>query len=159
MDQIADGLYPQIDGDGDPTKSPITLIQLTWLQCGGISLGYATSQVVVDGIGLSNFTLELARSLRGEPMVNRPVLDRQPLIEPPTSALATYNPKVDSLAREPSLIGQTIDPNKVEIGTSAVVLSKEQVGTLLNVAKQSLNGGTHRFSRFEVIKGLIFGNA
>lgn len=68
-------LIPSVDYDAPLHEIPLLLVQITRFRCGGLSLGLATSHIMVDGTSFSHFMSMWARIACGEPLGVLPFLD------------------------------------------------------------------------------------
>ncbi|KAL7257668.1 hypothetical protein ACSBR1_003893 [Camellia fascicularis] len=78
-------LIPSVDYSDPLHELPLLLVQLTKFSCGGISLGLATSGIMIDGSSFSHFISMWAKIARGKPFDVLPFLDRTLLLawDPP----------------------------------------------------------------------------
>ncbi|KAL8254005.1 hypothetical protein R6Q59_032226 [Mikania micrantha] len=152
-------LVPVVDYDAsDLHELPLLMVQLTELSCGGICLGFAVSNMMVDGTCASHFMDEWARIARNEPLENKPFLDRSVLLgaDPAPSAPRF---KHDRFEPNPLLIGQLNDHEERNKETKILILrlSKDQVQRLKDIANETRPAlMTRPFSRFEAVAGHIW---
>ncbi|PIA45899.1 hypothetical protein AQUCO_01600269v1 [Aquilegia coerulea] len=103
-------LIPSLGKGQDIFSSPLMLLQVTYFNCGGVSLGVAAQHTVLDGIAGTQFINSWARVARGldikiPPFINRTLLRAQqpptpsfPHIEhqPPPAVLKSSNQKLET---------------------------------------------------------------
>ncbi|CAI9259182.1 unnamed protein product [Lactuca saligna] len=148
-------LIPSVDYRHTPLEEiPLLLLQATKFVCGGWSLGFCISHVVVDGQSALHFLSEWARLCRGEPLDSPPHLDRKCLHagEPPTR-YSSIEQHVQ-FRPPPILLGQSSNVNErtKETTVAMLKLTETLVEKLRNKANKSLKTETERgFTRYEVV--------
>ncbi|KAM6586348.1 hypothetical protein CsatA_008953 [Cannabis sativa] len=137
-------LIPYINESLPIHERPICLVQLTKLSCGGLSLGFTTSHVLVDGLSGANFMTEWARVAQGLPLQKVPFFDKKAFGV--GSNCCGSNPQQfdhsNDFCSMPFLLKQ---PNaeelkKMETTVFMLKLTKEQVQKLKNKANNDHNG-------------------
>ncbi|KAI3790589.1 hypothetical protein L2E82_03746 [Cichorium intybus] len=149
-------LIPSVDYRHTPLEEvPLLLLQATKFVCGGWSLGFCISHVVVDGQSALHFLSEWARACRGEPLDSPPHIDRKCLHagEPPTTTCSSIEQHVQ-FRPPPILLGQSSNENErtQETTVAMLKLTETLVEKLRNKANKSRKTETDRgFTRYEVV--------
>ncbi|KAK1414118.1 hypothetical protein QVD17_29859 [Tagetes erecta] len=155
---IFDQLIPSVDYRNTPLKeAPLLLLQVTRFLCGGWSLGFCISHVVVDGQSALHFLTEWARVCRGEPLDSPPHLDRKVLRAGQPLKTARVNRNIELHAQcshPPLLLGQTSNESErtQETTVTMLKLTETLVKKLQNKANENQNTDTiRRFTRYEAV--------
>ncbi|KAL7237633.1 hypothetical protein ACSBR2_003856 [Camellia fascicularis] len=150
-------LVPSVDYSDPLHELLLLLVQLTKFSCGGISLGLATSHIMVDGTSFSHFMSTWAKIARGEPLDALPFLDRTLLLArdppaPPQFNHEAFNPPT-------LLIGggsDNVEERSKETTVAMLHLSKTQVEKLKHLANNvSRATNVQSYSRYEAVAGHI----
>ncbi|KAF7147566.1 hypothetical protein RHSIM_Rhsim03G0258500 [Rhododendron simsii] len=148
-------LIPSVDYDAPLHEIPLLLVQITRFRCGGLSLGLATSHIMVDGTSYSHFMSMWARIARGEPLGVLPFLDRTVLLarDPPSRR---YNH--ERFAPPPLLMGLSNNDEERNKRTTVAMLhlSKTQVEKLKNMANDGRATDAKPYSRYEAVAGHLW---
>lgn len=154
-------LIPHVDYTIPMHEIPLLFVQVTKFQCGGFSICFHVSHVVIDGQSALHFIAEWARIARGEPLGVRPVFDRKLLRagDPPISQKLFHHKEFDEL---PLLLGQSNNYEERRKKTTALSLklTKAQVEMLKNKAnerKSMDNGGG--YTRYETLAAHVWRSA
>ncbi|KAI8020959.1 Spermidine hydroxycinnamoyl transferase [Camellia lanceoleosa] len=135
---------------------PLLLVQLTKFSCGGVSLGLATSHIMIDGLSLSHFISTWAKFARGEPLDVLPFLDRTLLLarDPPIPPQFNH----DRFSPPPLLIGGSDNQEERSKETTVAMfhLSKTQVEKLKHMANVSRATNVQSYSRYEAVAGHLW---
>nr|XP_043625064.1 spermidine hydroxycinnamoyl transferase-like [Erigeron canadensis] len=154
---IFDQLIPSVDYRHTSLEEmPLLLLQVTRFQCGGWSLGFCISHVVVDGQSALHFLSEWARVCRGEPLGPPPYLDRKVLRagDPPATS---FNKSIEQHAQSsppPNLLGQSSNENERNKETTVTMLKLTEtlVRKLQHQANKNKKSKSSRnFTRYEVV--------
>lgn len=133
-----DYLIAQIDYTIPIEEIPLLIVQLTKFTCGGISLSFNISHVVVDGHSALHFFSEWAKLARGEPLGTPPFLDRKVFR---AGELPSTQPRRqhDHFQPPPLILGQSSGENesKKETALAMLKLSKLQVEMIKNEANNT----------------------
>ncbi|KAI3715361.1 hypothetical protein L6452_22341 [Arctium lappa] len=152
-------LIPSVDYRHTPLEeTPLLLLQVTRFGCGGWSLGFCISHVVVDGQSALHFISEWARVCRGELVASPPYLDRNVLraSEPPmTTCSSVVHHEYVQFNPPPILIGQSSDKNerKKETTVAMLKLTETLVTKLRNKANEirTSEKDNRGFTRYEAV--------
>ncbi|CAI0556724.1 unnamed protein product [Linum tenue] len=161
-----ESLVPELDYDEIPIHEwPLLLLQLTRYQCGGISLSFSISHLVVDGLSALHFFSEWARIARGEPIKTMPFLDRTVLRAgmPPGGHPKFVHTEFD---RPPGLLSDVLSYQKIEQGgeddegSKNVVMTFKLAKTKVAMLKDMVNhegGGEQRpYSTYETLTAHVW---
>ncbi|THG21259.1 spermidine hydroxycinnamoyl transferase-like [Camellia sinensis] len=149
-------LVPSMDYSDPLHQLPLLLVQLTKFNCGGVSLGLATSHIMIDGTSFSHFMSTWAKIARGEPLDVLPFLDRTLLLArdppiPPQFNHERFNPP-------PLLIGRSDNQEERSKETTVAMfhLSKTQVEKLKRMANVGRATNVQSYSRYEAVAGHLW---
>ncbi|GMP63802.1 hypothetical protein CsSME_00025345 [Camellia sinensis var. sinensis] len=149
-------LVPSMDYSDPLHQLPLLLVQLTKFSCGGVSLGLATSHIMIDGTSFSHFMSTWAKIARGEPLDVLPFLDRTLLLArdppiPPQFNHERFNPP-------PLLIGRSDNQEERSKETTVAMfhLSKTQVEKLKRMANVGRATNVQSYSRYEAVAGHLW---
>ncbi|KAI8565736.1 hypothetical protein RHMOL_Rhmol03G0284300 [Rhododendron molle] len=148
-------LIPSVDYDAPLHEIPLLLVQITRFRCGGLSLGLATSHIMVDGTSFSHFMSMWARIACGEPLGVLPFLDRTVLLaqDRPTRR---YNH--ERFEPPPLLMGLSNNDEERNKRTTVAMLhlSKTHVEKLKNMANDRRAANAKLYSRYEAVAGHLW---
>ncbi|KAL7257683.1 hypothetical protein ACSBR1_003908 [Camellia fascicularis] len=151
-------LVSSVDYSDPLHELPLLLVQLNKFSCGGISLGLATSHIMVDGTSFSHFMSTWAKIARGESLDVLPFLDRMLLLARDPPAPLQFNHK--TFNPPPLLIGGGSDNEEERSKETTVAmlhLSKTQVAKLKHMANNvSRATNVQSYSRYEAVAGHIW---
>ncbi|KAL7257678.1 hypothetical protein ACSBR1_003903 [Camellia fascicularis] len=149
-------LVPSVDYSDPLHQLPLLLVQLTKFSCGGVSLGLATSHIMIDGTSFSHFISTWAKIARGEPLDVLPFLDRTLLLarDPPTPPHFNH----ERFNPPPLLIGGSDNQEERSKETTVAMLhlSKTQVEKLKRMANVSRATNVQSYSRYEAVAGHLW---
>ncbi|CAM8888763.1 unnamed protein product [Rhodiola kirilowii] len=152
-------LIPKVDYSTKPIhETPIVLVQVTSLRCGGITMGLATSHSAFDGQGTMLFIGEWCKRARGVVDPVRPFLDRT-ILKPCAPVLAeVVSEKNDGCVHidyspPPLLVGQLDEgaERAKETAVATLKLSAKQVAELKSKANLDNAAGGRPYTRYEAI--------
>ncbi|XP_062083631.1 spermidine hydroxycinnamoyl transferase-like [Humulus lupulus] len=151
-------LAPVVDYTRPIHELPLLVIQLTRFSCGGIGLGLAISQAVVDGPSAMHFFSEWAGLARGEQLKTTPLLDRKCLRagDLPLGSPCFNHVEFDS---PPILVGQSnCNEERTKETTVAMLrVTKEQLKKLKRIANDGRDSKTTRpYTRYEMLAGHVW---
>ncbi|XP_074274275.1 spermidine hydroxycinnamoyl transferase-like [Silene latifolia] len=177
-------LLPKMDyhAHGKPIDDiPVLVVQVTRFECGGISFGMSVSHVVVDGRSAFHFTKEWARLARGEKLIKiEPCHDRRSLLadeviagamdldfEPGNCFTELYSDQVEDSVTPcdegPGNYFSQLYSGQVEklewgkkVTPTFILLSKEKIERLKEVANTNEDGHGRPYSRFEIITAYMW---
>ncbi|KAL9226888.1 hypothetical protein vseg_002649 [Gypsophila vaccaria] len=138
---------------------PVLVVQVTRFQCGGLCFGMSVSHLVVDGRSAFHFTMEWARLARGEQAIMvQPCHDRTLLLA--NEAV----PHGTTLNGEPIrnyfndfFLGRVEKFEWAEkISPTFVLLTKDKIESLKDVATRNKDVRGRPYSRFEIITAYMW---
>ncbi|CAM8891774.1 unnamed protein product [Rhodiola kirilowii] len=157
-------LIPKVDYSTKPIhETPIVLVQVTSLRCGGITMGLAASHSVFDGQGALLFISEWCKRARGVVDPVRPFLDRT-ILKPCALLAKVVSEKNDGCVHidyspPPLLVGQSDDgaERAKETAVATLKLSAKQVAELKSKANlDNAAAGGRPYTRYETIAAHIW---
>ncbi|PIA34355.1 hypothetical protein AQUCO_03800153v1 [Aquilegia coerulea] len=147
-------LIPRLGKGQDIYSSPFVLLQVTYFNCGGVSLGVAAQHTVVDGIAGTQFINSWARVARGLDVKIPPSIDRTLLHarQPPT-------PSFPHTEHQPPPTVLKTSNQKMETQTSLTAVATFKItGDQINTLKSKCNNELDpiKFSSYEVLAGHVW---
>ncbi|KAL7162104.1 hypothetical protein ACSBR2_042557 [Camellia fascicularis] len=147
-------LIPAVDYSKGISSYPILVLQVTYFNCGGVSLGVGMQHHVADGSSGLHFVNTWSDIARGLDLTIPPFIDRTLLLarDPPQPAFhhIEYQPP-PSMNADP----QSTKPESVpEAAVSIFKLTKDQLNTLK--AKSKEDGNMVNYSSYEMLAGHVW---
>ena len=148
------GLIPTVDYSGGISSFPLLLVQITYLQCGGVALGLRLDHRVADGLSTFHFINTWSDMARGLDCAIPPTMDRRILrARDPPRPLLDHNHHIEYPPR-----------NQHEINTEATTVSifrftREQINVLKAMStttKEEDDDDMNKYTSFEVFAGHVW---
>lgn len=156
-------LVPKLDVSQDWTAWPLLIVQVTFFECGSITLGVSWNHRIADGVGFFQFMETWSSLARGVAPRLEPVFDRTPLKarSPPVPMFphVEYQPSPKPIrtveqVSESAGLHETAAPVN-GLATQVFKLSREQLQDL-KASCNDVASGLVRHTTFEVVAGHIW---
>ncbi|KAK9275341.1 hypothetical protein L1049_022605 [Liquidambar formosana] len=148
-------LVPSVDYSGDISSYPLLLFQVTFFECGGVSIGIGSHHTLADGSCMLHFIKTWSDMARGLPIKIPPFIDRTILQsrDPPTPAFnhMEYDPppSMNTPIKNPEFQS---DPKGPSVAMFKITL--DQLDTLKAKAKK--NGNKVNYSTYETLTAHVW---
>ncbi|GKD46178.1 chloramphenicol acetyltransferase-like domain-containing protein [Tanacetum coccineum] len=145
-------LVPTVDYSLGIESYPVLVLQVTYFQCGGVSLGVGMHHRVVDGSSAMHFINSWSEMARGLELTLPPFLDRTLLRarQPPQPSFQHIEYHPPPPMKSPSLKSSSSD----EIITSIFKITRDQVKLLKEKSKQV--GNKINYSSYEMLTAHVW---
>ncbi|XP_062074472.1 shikimate O-hydroxycinnamoyltransferase-like [Humulus lupulus] len=154
---------PPSDYAAGISSFPLLVLQVTYFQCGGVSISVGGEHIVIDGNSVIDFMNAWSAIARGQPNLKvRPNLDRTLLRprDPPQimfnhmNAYQIITDKSIKTTPNPKQTTNSVD-HKLNFKLTLVKITKHQLNILKSKIKEEL-GSIINYSTFAILAGLIW---
>lgn len=123
-----DELLNQLSGSETLINSPLLVIQVTRLGCGGFTFAVRSNHCMTDGTGLLQFLQAVAEMARGESRPSIPPLWNREILRPRTSAHAMKHAHHDDEYMPQQHVEEEMQTVSILLGSEEIAALKSQVG-------------------------------
>ncbi|KAL9250965.1 Shikimate O-hydroxycinnamoyltransferase-like protein [Drosera capensis] len=148
-------LIPKVDYGNGISSYPLLVLQVTYFECGGASLGVGMQHHVADGASGLHFVNTWSDMARGLDLTLPPYIDRKLL-----SARNPPEPKFHHIEYQPPPTLKTSSQSKKsqivqdETTVSMFHITRDQINAVK--AKSTENGRTAKYSSYEMLAGHVW---
>ncbi|XP_073119494.1 shikimate O-hydroxycinnamoyltransferase-like [Henckelia pumila] len=150
-------LIPVVDYSLGISSYPLSVLQVTYFKCGGVSLGVGIHHTAADGVSSLHFINSWSDMVRGLDIAISPLFDRTLL-----RARNPPQPKFKHIEYQPppsmKLTSQLPTDKSPDVAVSVFKLTRDQLDALKSKSKEEGNTVTY-YSSYEMLAGHIWRSA